>query len=189
MNSAYRSLGLGFVAVAMGALPLACATDDKTSSSGLSGSNDADGGGIYSKLGVPPPAASADGGLTPQPFDFKDVKSPYDDVASCKTFSSADVPKDFHSDQRACLCDNCFDLMQECDALQGCQQIMKCILDIQCTDSNSCYLAPQKTALDPDGKGCVEVIDRWGNAGVATALSNNIGTCSTPAGCIKPAGK
>jgi hypothetical protein len=169
----------------------ACSSNSDSTGRGQPGGTEADAGGdIYTKLGVTPPSATGDDGTpTPVPFLYESVPSPYDDgdVAACKAFTSPDAPANFHTEQRGCICDNCFDLERQCDALQGCQQIMKCILDIGCTDSNSCYLAPQKTALDPDAKGCVDVIDLWGNAGVATALSNQIGDCEKAAGCIMPA--
>src|ERR1700753_3374794 len=159
MNRGYQFLGFGITVTGCIACAIACASDNKSSTAEDNNPPQVmEDGGIYSKLGVPVPAASADGGLTPQPFLFETVKSPYDDAAGCKSFTSDTIKAGDHADERSCLCDNCFMLHQQCDALQGCQEIMQCILDIGCTDSNSCYLGPQKTSLDPDGKGCVDVI-------------------------------
>ncbi|HEX4337407.1 MAG TPA: hypothetical protein VH062_15935 [Polyangiaceae bacterium] len=166
----------------------ACSSDASPTANANGSGDEADGGGgdIYKTVGVAPPAASADGTATPVPYRYDQVKSPYDDgdAAACKAFSSDDLPAGFKTDERSCLCDSCFMIQRECDALIGCQQIMNCILSIGCTDSNSCYLAPQKTALDPDAKGCVDVIDKWGNSGVSTALSNQIGDCGKMNGCL-----
>ena len=163
----------------------ACSSDATPTGSG----GNSDGGvDIYTKLGVAPPGTKLDDGTpTPVPYRYDQVKSPYDSTDGCKSFSSADFPAGFMTDARSCLCDNCFDLQQQCDALQGCQQEMNCILSIGCTDSNSCYLAPAMTSLDPMGKGCVTVIDQWGNSGVSTALANQIGDCGKANGCIMAA--
>lgn len=186
MNKIRRGIALAVV-VAGGYGAYGCAADARAVDAGDAGGK---GGGIYGKLGVTPPGTKKEDGETaPMPFDFGTVKSPYDDIAGCKAFSSDDTPKGFHTTERACLCENCFDLQQQCDALKGCQQIMKCVLDIGCTDANTCYLGPSKTPADPEGKGCIEVIDLWGNGGVATALSNIIGDCSKMNNCLMPAGQ
>jgi hypothetical protein len=185
MRKIRRGVALA-VAMSGGYGALGCAADVTTP-----GAGDGDaGGGIYGKLGVTPPRAKNDDGeKTPVPFDFGTATSPYEDAAGCKAFSSEDTPKGVHVSERSCLCDHCFDLQRQCDALQGCQQIMKCVLDIGCTDASTCYLGPPKTAVDPEGKGCIAVIDLWGNGGVATALSNIIGDCSKLNSCLTPAGQ
>lgn len=121
-----------------------------------------DGGSIYKALGVEDPM--------PDEFHFSDVEAPYDDVAGCKAFDSA------FPDVHSCSCDNCYDVQRQCDALQSCREIAECGIDIGCTDAYSCYLA----ASDPQ---CVPIIDKWGNTGVAVALSLQLGTCTVDAGC------
>jgi hypothetical protein len=186
MRKIRRGIALAVV-VAGGYGAYGCATDASTIDAGDAGG----GGGIYRKLGVTPPGAkNEDGEKTPTGFDFGTVKSPYEDADGCKAFTSKDMPKGFHAPERDCLCDNCFDLQRQCDALVGCQEIMHCVLEIGCTDANSCYLGPpKKPGVDPEGKGCIEVIDRWGNGGVATALSNIIGDCTKANNCLMPAGQ
>src|SRR5689334_24279187 len=100
---------------------VACASDKKDDAprgaGGKTGAANQDAG-IFGELGIQRPGTKTDDGTsTPSPFEYDKVKSPYDDAAGCKDFSSADVPKGDHADTRACLCDNCFMLMQECDAL------------------------------------------------------------------------
>jgi hypothetical protein len=105
------------------------------------------------------------------PFDYSAVKAPYTTPAECKTFNAAAG----HAAARACLCDNCFSLQQQCDALPGCQDIQKCGLDTGCTDANSCYLVGMK---------CVTQINNWGTGSVSTALSQLVDQCGQAA---KPA--
>ncbi len=102
------------------------------------------------------------------PFDFSAIKAPYTTPADCKTFN----PSEGHATARACLCDNCFSLQQQCDALPGCQDIQKCGLDTGCTDADSCYLI--------NGK-CVTQINNWGTGSVATALSQMLDVCGQAA--------
>jgi hypothetical protein len=56
------------------------------------------------------------------PLAYVDVKAPYTTPAACKTFA----PEVGHSTARSCLCDSCFALQQQCDALAGCRTIQKC---------------------------------------------------------------
>jgi hypothetical protein len=167
----------------------ACASKSgsDTPAGGAGGASGGDGGqDIFGVLMIPRPATkTADGQPTPTPFYFDQVPAPYaaGDAAACKAFSSADLPAGDHADIRSCTCDKCFQLQQACDALQGCQQIAKCGMDINCKDANTCYLGPAKTPLDPQGKGCVEVTDKWGNAGSAAALSLQLSSCAYANSC------
>jgi hypothetical protein len=101
-------------------------------------------------------------------FDFATVASPYPDAAGCKAYND-----EGHNAAHSCLCDNCFKLMQQCDALPGCREILKCQFDAGCTNSTSCYLAP--------GAPCSTVIDAWGTGSVSTALTQYLTTCGAAA--------
>jgi hypothetical protein len=104
------------------------------------------------------------------PFVYSDVKAPYTTPADCKTF----LPASGHAAARSCLCDNCFTLQQQCDALAGCQTIQKCGWDTGCTDSNSCYLVQGL---------CATQINNAGTGSVSTALSQAIEGCSSSNMC------
>jgi hypothetical protein len=108
------------------------------------------------------------------PFDYSAVKAPYTTPTECKAFN----PSEGHAAARACLCDNCFTLQQQCDALPGCQDIQKCGLDTGCTDANSCYLVGMK---------CVTQINNWGTGSVSTALSQLVDQCGQAANPACPA--
>jgi hypothetical protein len=121
------------------------------------------GGDIFQRLCIDPP--------TNVNFAFDTIKAPYTDAAGCMAFNNQGHPA-VHN----CFCAGCFELMQQCDALPGCQQILKCELDAGCTDSNSCYLLP--------GAPCYSVINSWGTGSVMTALTSYLQTCGqglTPA--------
>jgi hypothetical protein len=90
-------------------------------------------------------------------------------MASCVAYAGSEG----HATVHTCFCNSCFDLMQQCDALQGCREILKCELDSGCTDSTSCYLLP--------GAPCASVIDAWGTGSVATALTQYITACGSAA--------
>ena len=58
---------------------------------------------------------------------------------------------------------------QQCDALQGCRETMKCGLDNNCTDPTTCYFA-----------SCTTVINKWANTSAATFLSAKLESCGCP---------
>ena len=112
-------------------------------------------GNVYDLLCMKDPSAAF--------FDFSTVKAPYTDVAGCMAF-----PRPGHATAYSCLCQNCFSLQQQCDALPGCQAIQKCGLDTGCTDANSCYLV---------AGSCVAPINNYGTGSVSTALSQMLEVC------------
>jgi hypothetical protein len=124
------------------------------------------GGDIFQRLCVDNPNATA--------FEFSSVAAPYKtgDVTACTNFVAG------HTAARACLCQNCFSLQQQCDALPGCREIQKCGLDSGCTDANSCYLV---------NGACVTPINNWGTGSVATALSQLLDLCGQSASPACPA--
>jgi hypothetical protein len=107
----------------------------------------------------------------PTPFSYTSVPAPYADTAGCMAFTSAGVTA--HPAAHSCLCTSCFTLMQQCDALPGCQAIWKCSADSGCSNSMTCYLNP--------GAPCQTVIDQWGTGGVSTALEQMLGVCGAAA--------
>jgi hypothetical protein len=161
-------------------LAAACAskTDGAATGGGTDGGND-----IFAKINQKPgpPVTNPN----PPQFLYKDVKEPYadNDTAACKAFTSDVFPAGYKSSIRSCMCDNCFAMQRQCDALQGCQEDTKCSMDIDCRNVNTCYLGPAVTPLDPTGKGCVAVVDKWGNAGVSSALQVQLSDCSTANSC------
>jgi hypothetical protein len=118
-------------------------------------------GDIYTTLGV-----SAAG--LPTPFSYTTVTAPYTDIPGCMAANAQG-----HTAMHNCLCMNCFSLMQQCDALPGCQAIWKCGADSGCNSPNACYLLP--------GAPCVTVIDEWGTGSVDTALTQALETCGAAA--------
>jgi hypothetical protein len=104
------------------------------------------------------------------PLSYADMKAPYTTAAECKTF----LPEAGHSAARSCLCDSCFTLQQQCDALAGCQAIQKCGWTTGCHDSNSCYLVQGL---------CSNEINTAGTGSVSTALSQAIETCASSNMC------
>lgn len=107
-------------------------------------------------------------------FQFDELELPYEDSDACLVFQ--DEENGNTSDEVMCLCDGCLELMQECDALPGCIEIRACILESGCTDANSCYLVP---FVAP----CTDVIDKYGNSSVATAISTALMDCATENAC------
>jgi hypothetical protein len=127
---------------------------------------------IYDKFGIDPPPDD-----TPT-FRFDGVASPYEDAAGCKAFDNP------FPEVHSCSCDSCFDLQRQCDALEGCREISECGVAIGCSGANDCYLGPTAPdPKDPTKKGCVAVIDKWGNTGTATAIANLLGACTVEKGC------
>jgi hypothetical protein len=106
---------------------------------------------------------------------FDQIPAPYPDAASCKTYTS-DFPAT-NAAARPCMCDKCFAYQQQCDALKGCREELKCVLDSGCTDITSCYIN--------DGP-CRDVVDKWGNTSVASTLVEFLGACSVANGCNAP---
>jgi hypothetical protein len=108
------------------------------------------------------------------PFDYSAVQPPYTTQAECKTFANAD-----HAAARSCLCDSCFALQQQCDALPGCKAIQACGFKTGCSDPNSCYLVQGL---------CATQITEYGTGSVSTALTQlleNCGAAATPTACPK----
>jgi hypothetical protein len=122
-------------------------------------------GNVYDLLCVQDPNVT--------PFAFNTVKTPYTTPAECKAFGTSG-----HMAAHACLCDACFVLQQQCDALPGCQEIQKCGFDTGCTDPNSCYLI---------GAKCATQIDNWGTGSVSTALTQLLENCGKAASPACPA--
>jgi hypothetical protein len=119
-------------------------------------------GSVYTVLGVTDPGVA--------PYLYNGVAKPYPDAAGCHAYDAQG-----HQQMHDCLCDNCFALQQQCDALPGCKAIQKCGGDSGCTDPNSCYLIP--------GAPCTTIIDQWGNGSVSTGLAQGLETCGQAAKC------
>lgn len=114
-----------------------------------------------------------DSSVTEDDFVYADVPAPYadNDVAACQAFVEADEGLEGdHSARRDCFCEECFDLMRQCDALPGCSEMRRCAWESGCRTPQSCYLLP--------GAPCRDVIDRWGNGSVSAALNTELGMCS-----------
>lgn len=118
-------------------------------------------GNVYDLLCVQDPGVTF--------FAFDTVKQPYADAAGCMA-----VKRSGHQAAYNCLCQNCFSLQQQCDALPGCQAIQKCGLDVGCTNANTCYLYA-------GSGGCVAPINNYGTGSVSTALTQMLETCGQAA--------
>jgi hypothetical protein len=127
------------------------------------------GGDIYAMLGIKNPGAMT--------FTYSDVTAPYADAAGCKAFDSQG-----HQMVHDCLCDNCFTLVQECDALAGCKVIEKCAWDTGCDPSAALTSAASCYPLSGGG-GCIAPIDKYGTGSVSTGLSQQLGLCGRNKGC------
>ena len=114
------------------------------------------GPNIFDFLCIDPPDTT--------PFSYATVKAPYADAAGCKAFA----PEVGHATARACLCNSCFQLERQCDALAGCQSIQTCGFNTGCKDTNSCYYAG----------ACSKEIDGAGTGSVSTALASLLETCA-----------
>jgi hypothetical protein len=125
----------------------------------------------------------------PQPYAYSVLTAPYPDAAGCKAFDPQG-----HKAAHDCTCDKCFALTQQCDAVQGCREILKCFEDSSCVTNKSicivaqaampglacnasltCYLAPNAP--------CTTVIDKWGNGSVPTGLASDLALCGQSNGC------
>jgi len=112
----------------------------------------------------------------PTPFSYTSVTAPYTDAAGCMAFDNLG-----HPNVQNCLCQKCFSLIQQCDALPLCQAALKCGENSTClgmtglTGSECIYLLP--------GAPCVSPIDNPGNGSVAVGLFNAIGSCLSANKC------
>jgi hypothetical protein len=109
-------------------------------------------------------------------FRFDQVAAPYPDAAGCKAFDTGLTPA--HPTTRVCLCDRCFALQQQCDALPACRAMLHCSLNTGCLSREACYL---------NNGSCRDVIDAWGNTGVASALLERLNGCALETECRMPA--
>ncbi len=119
------------------------------------------GGNIYEALCVADPTIADP---TTKPFSFTTVQAPYTTVAACLAYNN-----EGHATAHNCFCNQCFTLIQQCDALEGCRETMKCGLDNNCTDPTTCYFA-----------SCTTVTDKWANTSAATFLSAKLESCGCP---------
>ncbi len=145
------------------------------------------GGSILDMLGMRPSTP------LPTPFSYTTVAPPYADVAGCMAFDAQG-----HPDSHNCLCQNCFTMQQQCDALPGCRAVQKCGSDTNCTantasctlaqalypalacdEATTCYFLPSVLGT----QGCASVIDTWGNGSVSIGLATNLGACAKTNNC------
>ncbi len=137
-----------------------------------------------------------DAGPVPASFAYDTVAEPWgiaEDAgvpaltAACKAFDIPDAGG-LHTaapaNVRDCECDNCLQLVHQCDALQGCREMRQCTQDVGCSDPYTCYLTPTTTPAHP--AGCTPIFDKWGNTGLSTYLVNSLNTCATGANCPTP---
>ncbi|MET0285460.1 MAG: hypothetical protein ABW352_13350 [Polyangiales bacterium] len=116
---------------------------------------------------------SSESGDIPEPRHFSELKIPFNDPAGCLA-TNAKKHQD-SSGITSCRCNSCFEAMQECEAVPGCQEIVACSNRTGCREEFSCYLIP--------GAQCVQTIDQWGNSSLATAIALEIMACSTKFNC------
>ena len=107
-------------------------------------------------------------------LDFSEFELPYETAEEC--IAHADATDNFF-DATECACDNCLDIMQECDVLQGCVAIRNCGFETGCRGAFECYLLPDAP--------CVEVINNFGNASAGAAISLALGECEMSTGCLE----
>lgn len=119
------------------------------------------GGNVFQALCLADPAVADP---TAKPFSFTTVTAPYADAAGCLAYND-----EGHASVHACYCNQCFALVQQCDALQGCRGIMKCGLDHGCTNPTTCYFT-----------SCTTVIDKWANTSTASFLTAKLDGCGCP---------
>lgn len=132
-----------------------CAVAAMLLASGCGGGDDGGGGGIEDEF-----------------LDFGMFEEPYETVEQCIAFSEE---RGVLYDATACACENCFATMQECDVLDGCIAIRSCGFSTGCRGAFECYLLP--------GAPCVEVINDYGNASVAAAITLDLSECQTASAC------
>jgi hypothetical protein len=107
-------------------------------------------------------------------LDFREFELPYDTAQECILHSQT-AGQLF--DSTACACENCLDIMQECDVLKGCVAIRNCGFETGCRGAFECYLLPNAP--------CVDVINDFGNASAGAALSLALGECEMSTGCLE----
>jgi hypothetical protein len=113
------------------------------------------------------------GGSDDEFLDFSAFELPYDSVEDCIEH----VETTGNVFNRTCLCENCLDIMQECDVLKGCVAIRNCAFESGCRGAFECYLLPNAP--------CVEVINNFGTGSAGTALSLALGECGIDTGCVE----
>jgi hypothetical protein len=108
-----------------------------------------------------------DAGDSNKSVAFSDIAAPYADKAGCMAYADQG-----HAAVHSCYCNSCFNLMQECDALEGCKEILKCALDSNgvCNDATNCYFGP-----------CTATIDKWNNTSAASFLPFLLQQCGAAA--------
>jgi hypothetical protein len=118
------------------------------------------GPNIFQTLCLEDPAATDP---LAKPFAFDTVAPSYPDTAGCLTYND-----EGHAALHACFCNSCFSLMQQCDSLQGCREVLKCALDnlATCQSPSDCYFVP-----------CTTVIDKWANTSTDAFLPFELVTC------------
>jgi hypothetical protein len=108
-----------------------------------------------------------------EPYKFSELELPYETSDQC--IMHGEEERDDTSAESECMCNQCLELMQECDVLPGCVEIVACAMESGCRDEFFCYLIP--------GAPCTETIDRWGNATLATAVSVALLDCAMDKEC------
>lgn len=118
------------------------------------------GGNIFQALCLQDPAIADP---TAKPFAFDTVMPAYTSPADCLKYNDEGQPA-LHS----CFCNSCYSLMQQCDSLQGCREILKCALTnlMACQDPSNCYFT-----------ACTTVIDKWANTSTDSFLPFELVTC------------
>jgi len=124
------------------------------------------GGDIFQRLCIQNPTVDDPSAV---PFAFNSIKAAYPDATSCKAFDAQG-----HMAVHDCLCDKCFDVIQECDSRPGCREILKCELDAGCGDPSACYFG-----------ACQKVIDKWANTSNDSFITYLIEQCQTANSCPK----
>jgi hypothetical protein len=107
---------------------------------------------------------------------YDTVKAPYTDPKGCMAFNNLG-----HPNVHNCECTKCFSLVQQCDALPGCQAIVKCTLDSGCAKT-AASAAASRTSCYFTGV-CSPPIDTWGTGSVSTGLSDALGQCGITNNC------
>jgi hypothetical protein len=118
------------------------------------------GGNIFQALCLQDPAVADP---TAKPFAFNTVTAAYNSPADCLKYNDEGQPA-MHS----CYCNQCYSLMQQCDSLQGCREILSCALMnlSACQDPSTCYFT-----------ACTAVIDKWANTSTDSFLPFELLTC------------
>jgi hypothetical protein len=124
------------------------------------------GPNIFQSLCVEDPAIADP---TAAPFAFTTVQAPYTTPAQCMNYADEGHPA-IHN----CYCQNCFNLIQQCDALPGCKEILQCAFanPKACQTASNCYFT-----------ACSTVIDKWANTSLASFLTSELETCATTNNC------